>query len=163
MSDQVTVPKELLEVVAWQDAENQLYTTGEKRQMHGWATDGYPIVELVRLSDAQAIIDGLRGENERIRLNIAEYNEAISCYQSERDQLKADNEAYKKLHDWLKAENEVLTLRVMAGERQELDALKSAPVVMPERKELSIYADEEFHRWLEQLPDEAARLNRSKT
>lgn len=34
----------------------------------------------------QAIIDGLRGENERIRLNIAEYNEAISCYQSERDQ-----------------------------------------------------------------------------
>ena len=41
---------------------------------------------VVRLSDAQAIIDGLRGENERIRLNIAEYNEAISCYQSERDQ-----------------------------------------------------------------------------
>ena len=34
----------------------------------------------------QAIIDGLRGENERIRLNIAEYNESIACYQSERDQ-----------------------------------------------------------------------------
>ena len=66
-------------------------------------------------------------------------------------------------YDQLKAENEVLTLRVMAGERQELDALKSAPVVMPEHKELSIYADEEFYRWLEQLPDEAARLNRSKT
>ena len=42
--------------------------------------------QVVFLSDAQAIIDGLRGENERIRLNIAEYNEAISCYQSERDQ-----------------------------------------------------------------------------
>jgi len=42
--------------------------------------------EIERLSDARAIIDGLRGENERIRLNIAEYNEAISCYQSERDQ-----------------------------------------------------------------------------
>ena len=41
---------------------------------------------LVLESDAQAIIDGLRGENERIRLNIAEYNEAIACYQSERDQ-----------------------------------------------------------------------------
>lgn len=40
----------------------------------------------VAYGDAQAIIDGLRGENERIRLNIAEYNEAISCYQSERDQ-----------------------------------------------------------------------------
>ena len=38
------------------------------------------------VDDAQAIIDGLRGENERIRLNIAEYNEAIACYQSERDQ-----------------------------------------------------------------------------
>ena len=37
-------------------------------------------------------------------------------------------------YDQLKAENEVLTLRVMAGERQELDALKSAPVVMPERR-----------------------------
>ena len=35
-------------------------------------------------------------------------------------------------------------------------------VVMPERKELSIYADEEFHRWLEQLPDEVARLNGGK-
>ena len=43
-------------------------------------------IPLCRLSDAQAIIDGLRGENERIRLNIAEYNEAIACYQSERDQ-----------------------------------------------------------------------------
>ena len=41
---------------------------------------------VVLAQDAQAIIDGLRGENERIRLNIAEYNEAISCYQSERDQ-----------------------------------------------------------------------------
>ena len=41
---------------------------------------------LCRLSAAKAIIDGLRGENERIRLNIAEYNEAIACYQSERDQ-----------------------------------------------------------------------------
>lgn len=40
----------------------------------------------LELSDATAIIDGLRGEVERIRLNIAEYNEAIACYQSERDQ-----------------------------------------------------------------------------
>lgn len=28
---------------------------------------------------AKAIIDGLRGENERIRLNIAEYNEAADA------------------------------------------------------------------------------------
>lgn len=49
----------------------------------GWDVAG-DILE--KLSAAQAIIDGLRGENERIRLNIAEYNEAISCYQSERDQ-----------------------------------------------------------------------------
>ena len=80
-----------LEVVAWQDAENQLYTTGEKRQMHGWATDGYPIVELVRLSDATAVIDQL------------------------------------------KAENEVLTLRVMAGERQELAAIMEQSTVRAER------------------------------
>ena len=56
-----------LEVVAWQDAENQLYTTGEKRQMHAWATDGYPIVELVRLSDATAVIDQLKAELDRLR------------------------------------------------------------------------------------------------
>ena len=49
----------------------------------GWDVAG-DILE--KLSAAQAIIDGLRGENERIRLNIAEYNEAIACYQSERDQ-----------------------------------------------------------------------------
>ena len=46
-----------LEVVAWQDAENPLYTTGERRQMHGWSADGYPIIELCRKSDAQAVID----------------------------------------------------------------------------------------------------------
>lgn len=44
------------------------------------------LVAICVLSDATAIIDGLRGENERIRLNIAEYNESIACYQSERDQ-----------------------------------------------------------------------------
>ena len=44
------------------------------------------VCALTDYDKAQAIIDGLRGENERIRLNIAEYNEAISCYQSERDQ-----------------------------------------------------------------------------
>ena len=64
--------------------------------------------------------------------------------------------------EWVKAINGALD---ESNKRclEELSALKSAPVVMPERKELSIYADEEFHRWLEQLPDEAARLNRSKT
>jgi len=62
-----------LEVVAWQDAENPLYTTGEKRQMHGWATDDYPIVELVRKSDADAR-DAMRLER------IAELEAAItSC------------------------------------------------------------------------------------
>ena len=83
---------------------------------------------------------------------------------SDYDQLKADNEAYKKLHDWLKAENEVLTLRVMAGERQELAALKSAPVVMPERKklpELMMATYHESHGWNACL-DEFARLNGGK-
>jgi len=51
-----------LEVVAWQDADNPLYTTAERRQMHGWATDGYPVVELCRLPDAQRAIAELREE-----------------------------------------------------------------------------------------------------
>ena len=45
-----------LEVVAWQDAENPLYVTGEKRQMHGWATDGYPIRELMTVAQHQRIL-----------------------------------------------------------------------------------------------------------
>lgn len=60
-----------LEVVAWQDAENPLYTTAERRQMHRWATDGYPVVELCRLSDAQRAIAELRGECERLRMQLA--------------------------------------------------------------------------------------------
>ena len=64
--------------------------------------------------------------------------------------------------DQLKAENEVLTLRVMAGERQELAALKSAPVVMPERKNRKPSTHGALSRqegWNACL-DEVARLNR---
>ena len=83
------------------------------------------------------------------------------------DQLKADNGAYKKLHDWLKAENEVLTLRVMAGERQELDALKSATVVMPDRRiqalaGVSLFDLGHAKGWNDCL-DKFESLNRSKT
>lgn len=83
-----------LEVVAWRIGfpNNAGYKVYEQRQPWAYEQYGVPSVivyevqELCRLSAAQSIIDGLRGENERIRLNIAEYNEAISCYQSERDQ-----------------------------------------------------------------------------
>ena len=63
-----------LEVVAWQDAENPLYATGEKRQMHAWATDGYPIVELVRLSDATAVIDQLREQVAELEAQLVGYD-----------------------------------------------------------------------------------------
>ena len=94
------------------------------------------------------------------------FNAGIRQGEEERDQLKADNEAYKKLHDWLKAENEVLTLRVMAGERQELDALKSAPVVMPDRRiqalaGVSLFDLGHAKGWNACL-DEFARLNGGK-
>ena len=49
--------------------------------------------------------------------------------------------------------------RVLA---MEVEQLKSKLAASQAAGELSVYADEEFHRWLEQLPDEAARLNRSK-
>lgn len=48
-----------LEVVAWQDADNPLYTTAEKRVVHDWVNNGYPIVELCSLTKAQAIINQL--------------------------------------------------------------------------------------------------------
>ena len=159
-----------LEVVAWQDAENQLYTTGEKRQMHGWATDGYPIVELVHLSDATAVIDQLR---ERV-VELERLAEAISndcnTVANERNDLRAALKEQEPVawvdrdgsgHDvnWYKADID----RLPDGTKLYASPVAQQKVVMPERKELSIYADEEFHRWLEQLPDEAARLNRSKT
>lgn len=83
-----------LEVVAWQLGCQTM--GGDVGYVLSWNKSGAGVCSrlngeeheraLCRLSDAQAIIDGLRGENERIRLNIAEYNEAIACYQSERDQ-----------------------------------------------------------------------------
>ena len=66
-----------VEVVAWQDADNPLYTTGERRQMHGWATDGYPIVELCRLSDAQRAIAVLAAENARLRAELEQSRDLI--------------------------------------------------------------------------------------
>ena len=77
-----------LEVVAWQDAENQLYTTAERRVLHDWVNNGYPIVELCRLSDAQRAIAELREVN-RIQLEIAEVHGA-ACVEirKERDTLR---------------------------------------------------------------------------
>ena len=51
-----------LKVVAWQDAENPLYTTAERRVLHDWVNNGYPIVELCRLSDAQRAIAELQAK-----------------------------------------------------------------------------------------------------
>ena len=47
---------EAVEVVAWQDAENPLYTTAERRVMHDWAGNGYPIVELMTVAQHQRIL-----------------------------------------------------------------------------------------------------------
>lgn len=72
-----------LEVRAYEDSGGALYTA---KLLEIMAVDSVGCEPLCRLSDANAIIDGLLGEKERIRLNIAEYNESIACYQSERDQ-----------------------------------------------------------------------------
>ena len=47
---------EAVEVVAWQDTENPLYTTAERRVMHDWAGNGYPIVELMTVAQHQRIM-----------------------------------------------------------------------------------------------------------
>lgn len=60
-----------LEVVAWQDAENPLYTTAERRVLHDWANNGYPIVELCRLSDHLRAIAELREECEQVKADRA--------------------------------------------------------------------------------------------
>lgn len=47
---------EVVEVVAWQDAENPLYTTAERRVMHEWAGNQYPIVELMTVAQHNRIL-----------------------------------------------------------------------------------------------------------
>ena len=93
-----------LEVVAWQDAENPLYVTGEKRQMHGWATDGYPIVPLCSLPKAQAIIDQLQGTiasfeegSERMALKGIEMRLELDQQAARIAELQQDTDRYRWL------------------------------------------------------------------
>ena len=74
-----------LEVVGWYRMDDRKAITPYPSVCATWHKMGVK-VGAAYSDSAHAIIDGLRGENERIRLNIAEYNEAIACYQSERDQ-----------------------------------------------------------------------------
>lgn len=92
LREQLAAPRqpegEGLEVVAWQDADNPLYTTAERRQMHGWATDGYPIVELCRLSDAQRAIAELReliGAAQRVTCAVIDERDTLRQQLDERD------------------------------------------------------------------------------
>lgn len=91
-----------LEVVAWQDAENPLYTTGEKRQMHGWATDGYPVVELCRLSDAQRAIAKLREECKIHRNSAAGAHNQLRANRLETERLAVDWQAAVAERDTLR-------------------------------------------------------------
>ena len=130
--------------------------------------------ELAKLREDNLIYSGC---NESLRERVAELErlaEAISndcnTVANERNDLRAALKEQEPVawvdrdgsgHDvnWYKADID----RLPDGTKLYASPVAQQKVVMPERKELSIYADEEFHRWLEQLPDEAARLNRSKT
>ena len=74
-----------LEVVGWYRMDGRKDITPYPSVCATWHKMGAK-VGAAYSDSAQATVDGLRGENERIRLNIEEYNEAIACYQSERDQ-----------------------------------------------------------------------------
>ena len=75
---------EAVEVVAWQDAENPLYTTAERRVMHDWAGNGYPIVELMTVAQHQRIVAA-----QRIKTCIAlkERNDAREALTHPADQV----------------------------------------------------------------------------
>ena len=81
----IDLKNEGLEVVGWYRMDDRKAITPYPSVCATWHKMGVK-VGAAYSDSAHAIIDGLRGENERIRLNIAEYNEAIACYQSERDQ-----------------------------------------------------------------------------
>lgn len=86
-----------VEVVAWQDADNPLYTTGERRQMHRWATDGYPIVELCRLSDAKRAIADLREELDAAGEILAQQGRRNTELRAERAALSAQQSAPERV------------------------------------------------------------------
>jgi len=153
---------EAVEVVAWQDAENPAYVTSEIRIMEEWVLDGYPIVPLCSMPKAQAVINQLRAELQSERdtesLTTAKLRERVA-------ELEAD----------LKLTSEML-VEVSRKGMALREALKSAPVVMPE--ELfdgnAVYAlIEESHHRLRTSPENVGdtldavvrliRLNRSKT
>lgn len=75
---------ETVEVVAWQDAENPLCTTAERRVMHDWAGNGYPIVELMTVAQHQRIMAA-----QRIKTCIAlkERNDAREALTHPADQV----------------------------------------------------------------------------
>ncbi len=53
-------------VVAWQDAENPLYTTAERRVMHEWANNQYPIVELMTVAQHNRILAGVHQQRDKL-------------------------------------------------------------------------------------------------
>lgn len=83
-----------LEVVAWRIGfpNNAGYKVYEQRQPWAYEQYGVPSVivyevqELCRLSDAQAIIDGLRGEVERLGSQKAEWVERATALGQKADQ-----------------------------------------------------------------------------
>ena len=96
MSDEA-VEVEGLEVVAWQDAESPLYTTGEKRQMHGWANDGYPIVPLCSLPKARAIIDRLKDKLDYANQVIDQRHGMLNQLAARIAELQKDADRYRWL------------------------------------------------------------------
>ena len=84
-----------LEVVAWQDAETPTYVTGERRQMHGWANDGYPIVELCRLSDATRTIAELRERLDVMTQCADNYSRMFEESAEECERLRTDNSSLR--------------------------------------------------------------------
>lgn len=105
-----------LQVVAWQDAENPLYTTAERRVMHEWTSNDYLIVELCRLSDAQRAIAELREECERLRNCLLEVQ--VRHFSDSLKRRSSDKELEQYLADGIaQIESERDTLRQQLAER----------------------------------------------
>lgn len=81
--------REEVEVVAWQDAENPLYTTAERRVMHEWVANQYPIVELMTVAQHERIVAAMQQDLDyfpptvrALTETIAELRAALSSQQS---------------------------------------------------------------------------------
>jgi len=154
-----------LEVVAWLNTSSSEATTYTPTVMD-WDDEHEPVESLCRLSDATAVIDQqgrrielLDEDNRQLRERVAELGAMLKIATNEREVAEINAEHW--LNNLKNTQEKAREDR--ATHRAELAALKSAPVVMPERQSDVIEDPAGYDEGWNACLDKFESLNRSKT